>query len=133
MCSGEVLSQVQSGPFPRKDHGHLGKPRRMTFQQELGESLEEGAHDSGEDRTEDQMEHPPFPTYRQLRGGASYYCILAVDHFQELQRIGSRWILHDVQATAYPERLRVHEMLAGTAPFEGLEEAEWERAYTRRG
>lgn len=79
------------------------------------------------------MEHPPLPTYRQLSGGASYYCILAVDHFLELQRIGSRWILHEVHATAYPERLRVHEMLACTAPFEELEAGEWAKAFAKHG
>lgn len=78
------------------------------------------------------MEHPTLPAYRRLQGGASYYCILAVDHFQELQRIGSRWILHEVHATAYPERLRVHEMLACAAPFDELKEAEWSRAYAAR-
>lgn len=79
------------------------------------------------------MEHPTLPAYRRLQGGASYYRILAVDRFHELQRVGSRWILHEVHATAYPERLRVHEMLACTAPFEGLEAEEWAKAFAKHG
>lgn len=78
------------------------------------------------------MEHSALPAYRQLRGGAHYYRILAEDHFEELQRIGSRWLLHEVRATAYPERLRVHEMLACTTPFEELGETEWSRAFAAR-
>lgn len=74
------------------------------------------------------MEHDVWPVYRQLMGGAHYYRIVALDRFQELQRIGSRWVLHEVSATAYPERVRVYEMLDLVEPYRALEEGEWQRA-----
>lgn len=79
------------------------------------------------------MEQPQLPAYRQLSGAAHYYRILSLEHFQELQRIGSRWVLHEVHAAAYPERLRVHEMLACTAPFVELDQGEWVRAFADLG
>lgn len=66
-----------------------------------------------------------FPAYRRLKGGGHYYRITAADRFEELQRMGTRWILHEVHATIYPERLRVQEMLAFEGPFEPLAEHEW--------
>jgi hypothetical protein len=79
------------------------------------------------------MDHPTLPAYRRIRGGASYYRIVAVDHFEELQRIGSRWMFHEVKASAYPERLRIQEMLSCASPFEGSNEAEWARAFAEQG
>ncbi len=69
-----------------------------------------------------------FPIYRRLRGGQHLYRISASDRFEELQRIGARWVLHRVQATAYPELLRIHEMRSETGPFECSDEAEWAAA-----
>jgi len=74
-----------------------------------------------------------FPVYRRLHGGAHLYRITASDRFDELQRIGGRWVLHHVAATAYPELVRVHEMLAASAPYEVAEEAEWARAWCTKG
>lgn len=71
-----------------------------------------------------------FPVYRQLAGGGHFYRIDSPDAFQELQRIGSRLAHHAVHAAAYPEKLRIAEMIACAegryAPFDS---AEWEALY----
>jgi hypothetical protein len=53
-----------------------------------------------------------FPVYRRTSDGLHHYRILAADRFEEVQRIGRRYVFHDVLATAYPERVRVAEMIA---------------------
>lgn len=77
------------------------------------------------------MDKHVFPVYRKLVGGGHYYRIRGEDRFDELQRVGDRWLLHEVSAKAYPERLRVHEMLAPLPPFERSDEAEWIRVLAR--
>ena len=74
------------------------------------------------------MDNEIWPVYRQLVGGSHYYRIQALDRFQELQRIGSRWVLHEVSATAYPERVRVYDMLNLNSPYVPLKEQDWQRA-----
>ncbi len=54
-----------------------------------------------------------LPQYRRSAHGTNYYRIDAPDRFEELQLIGTRVVRHSVEARAYPERLRVMEMLAG--------------------
>ena len=55
-----------------------------------------------------------FPQYRRSAHGANYYRIDAADRFEELQLIGSRVLRHRVEARAYPERVRVMDMLEGS-------------------
>ena len=70
-----------------------------------------------------------FPIFRQLLGGAHYYRIESQDRFTELQRIGARWVIHEVRAHAYPEKVRVHEMIAGgEGRYVTLSPVEWEAA-----
>lgn len=68
-----------------------------------------------------------YPVYRRLVGGSHYYRIIDPTRFEELQRIGARWLFHHVEAKAYPEQLRVREMIDLAGPFEALEVQEWER------
>lgn len=73
------------------------------------------------------MDTEGYPAYRRLAGGGHYYRILDPLRFEELQRVGTRWLHHEVDARAYPEQVRVREMLAMLEPFEPLEEEEWDR------
>lgn len=57
--------------------------------------------------------HSDFPQYRRSAHGTNYYRIDAADRFEELQLIGSRVLRHRVEAQAYPERVRVMDMLEG--------------------
>lgn len=70
-----------------------------------------------------------YPIYRQLAGGAHLYRIDAADRFVELQRIGSRWVKHEVQASMYPEKVRIKEMIESTdGRFLPLSTAAWNAA-----
>ncbi|MCC6542610.1 MAG: hypothetical protein IT225_10355 [Flavobacteriales bacterium] len=73
------------------------------------------------------MDPEAYPVYRCLVGGGHYYRIDRPDHFEELQRIGSRWLYHAVDAKAYPEQLRVREMLSLDGPYDVLDPQEWSR------
>lgn len=53
-----------------------------------------------------------WPQYRRTVSGSNHYRIEADDRFTELQRLGKRWIIHEVRDAPYPERVRIHEMLA---------------------
>lgn len=75
------------------------------------------------------MEQNTFPVYRQLPGGRHYYRIAAYDLFEELQRIGGRWVLHTIHVNAYPERVRLLDMLDGGGPYAPLDPSEWDKVY----
>ena len=60
------------------------------------------------------MEQPAFPTFRELGNGLSRYRIDSATAMVEVQRIGRRFMVHRLDATTYPERLRIHELLAMT-------------------
>lgn len=53
----------------------------------------------------------PYPLYRKLIHGRSFYRIEAADRFTEVQLMGSRAIVHEVIARTYPEMLRMDEMV----------------------
>ena len=67
-----------------------------------------------------------FPVYRRSADSRHFYCIEGEDRFVEVQRIGSRRVLHQVQATQYPERLRIQEMIDGAeGRWLPVERGEW--------
>ena len=53
-----------------------------------------------------------WPQYRRTVSGSNHYRIEAEDRFTELQRLGKRWIVHEVRRAPCPERVRNHEMLS---------------------
>ncbi|MBK6882829.1 MAG: hypothetical protein IPH05_07785 [Flavobacteriales bacterium] len=73
-----------------------------------------------------------FPTYRRLSGADHLYRIDALDRFVELQRIGSRWVRHEVHALAYPEKVRIMEMIEGAdGRFLPIAISEWDAAHAQ--
>jgi len=60
-----------------------------------------------------------------MAGGERYYAIHSPHRFTELQRMGARWLRYEVEATVYPELLRIREMLAMDPPYEAASAAEW--------
>lgn len=47
----------------------------------------------------------------------------------ELQRIGRRWVMHVVDGGAFPEQVRIQEMLRlEEGRYEAISREEWERA-----
>jgi hypothetical protein len=57
---------------------------------------------------------PSFPVYRKLLNGRSVFRITSHTVFAEVQRIGQRYVLFTVEATTWPERLRIADMLEAT-------------------
>jgi hypothetical protein len=72
-----------------------------------------------------------FPQYRCTRNGMHLYRIEADDRFTELQRVGTRWLLHRVHAQAYPEKVRLAELLAGSEEVLEMPGDAFERAIAR--
>lgn len=70
------------------------------------------------------METEPHPIYRCSADGAHLYRIDGPDRFTELQRVGARWVMHVVVASAYPEKVRLAGIVSGadgTIPSDGRE------------
>ncbi len=70
-----------------------------------------------------------YPAYRRMVGGSSLFLIEGPRRFIELQRIGSRLVKHEVEAVAYPEQLRIMDMLScANGAYVVIPREEWERA-----
>lgn len=59
-----------------------------------------------------------FPQYRKYSNNKSYFKIISADEFEEVQLMGSKKIIHQVKAKAYPEKLYIQDML-------NCEESRW--------
>lgn len=69
-----------------------------------------------------------FPAFRRMVGTRRYYRIASERSFTEVEVIGERRLAHHVEAKAYPEMLRISEMLAcSDGVFERITAREWER------
>lgn len=69
-----------------------------------------------------------FPAYRRMVGADHWYRIEGPDAFEEIQRVGRRLVRHAVRAAAYPERLRIAELLAcADGRFAPIGAEEWDR------
>lgn len=57
--------------------------------------------------------HDPreFPCYREMANKLSRYRITSSTTFTEVQQVGSRFVVHDVAATTYPELVRIAELI----------------------
>lgn len=58
----------------------------------------------------------------------AFYRIDSDRAFTEIQVIGSRRVVHRVEAIAYPEMVRIQEMIR-MGVYEPLERREWERQW----
>lgn len=73
-----------------------------------------------------------FPIYRLTADGRHAYRIDAQDRFTEIQVVGRRVLLHEVVATAYPEKLRIVEMIAlADGRYVPLDPGDWQDLYDR--
>lgn len=78
---------------------------------------------------EDRAAGEAFPAYRRLAGAGHLYRIDGPCRFVELQRIGRRWVMHVVDGGAFPEQVRIQEMLRlEDGRYEAISREEWERA-----
>jgi hypothetical protein len=60
------------------------------------------------------MDDPDFPLYRRSVNGLNWYRIDSPTEFTEVQRVGNRYVFHQVKAVIYPEKARVLELIAAT-------------------
>lgn len=68
-----------------------------------------------------------FPQYRRSRDGRHAYRIEGPRAFTEVQVIGSRAVIHRVKDAAYPEQVRIREMIDGSEPYIAMDEREFQR------
>jgi hypothetical protein len=57
------------------------------------------------------FEDKDFPIYRKYANGMRYYKIMSWDSFEEVQKIGSRYIKHVHKVEQYPEKLFIRDLL----------------------
>lgn len=59
----------------------------------------------------DENNNPAFPQFRKYPGGRSWFAIFSPNRFTEYQRMGERWLRHEVNASIHPDRMRIQDML----------------------
>ena len=59
-----------------------------------------------------------YPEYRKLSNNKSFYKINSENSFEELQLIGTSVMRMTVNATKYPEIIRIKDMIDCKPPFE---------------
>ena len=52
-----------------------------------------------------------FPQYRKYATGTSYFKIESLEVFEEVQLMGSRKLVHRIEAKIHPDRMRILDML----------------------
>ncbi|MBP8823630.1 MAG: hypothetical protein KBH07_08305 [Flavobacteriales bacterium] len=57
------------------------------------------------------MEQPRFPLYRRSANALNWYRIESATALVEVQRIGSRYVVHRLAAVAYPEQVRIRSLI----------------------
>lgn len=75
------------------------------------------------------MSDPFIPRWFCTLDGRSLYALEAPDQLVEHQQIGSRHAVHTLEATTYPERLRIADLVDGAAQghVQELSAEEYER------
>jgi len=58
-----------------------------------------------------------FPVFRQLGDLQVLYKIIDDRNFIEYRKVGSKWIIHEVIATQFPEIMRIRDMISLEKPF----------------
>ena len=66
-----------------------------------------------------------YPEYRKLSNNKSFYKIHSENSFEELQLIGTSVMRMTVNATKYPEIIRIKDMIDLRPPFEMSTEEEF--------
>ena len=61
-----------------------------------------------------------FPVFLELPGSQNVYVVEGFETFVEWQRMGGRWIKHEVLAQTWPEKQRILDMLADDGPWERM-------------
>jgi hypothetical protein len=67
-----------------------------------------------------------FPQYRKHTSGKNQYKITGPEQFTEIQSLGSKTLVHEVQAKTYFEKIRIQEMLEAVPPYLASNQAEFD-------
>jgi hypothetical protein len=71
-----------------------------------------------------------FPVFRMLIDGRHFYRITGPDRFTEIQIIGSRRTVHEITAAAYPEKVRVQQMISmSDGLYTEIDAVRWEEEW----
>lgn len=52
-----------------------------------------------------------FPKYRKYVNGQSFFKIISNNAFEEVKKVGSKFILYKVDAKIYPDKVYIQDML----------------------
>jgi len=52
-----------------------------------------------------------FPQYRKYKNGKSFFKIMSMDKFIEIQLIGHQFLKYEMEAKILPDRNYIHDML----------------------
>ena len=55
-----------------------------------------------------------FPVYLKLSNEKSFYIVDSESHLIEYQRLGNKWLRHEVEAKILPERMLIHDLIDET-------------------
>ncbi|MGB3870987.1 MAG: hypothetical protein WBG34_14325 [Flavobacteriales bacterium] len=58
------------------------------------------------------MDQLRFPLYRRSANGLNWYRINSPSELVEVQRVGRKHVIHRLSALAYPEHVRIQELIA---------------------
>ena len=72
-----------------------------------------------------------YPVYRRMQDGTRFYRIESATSFTEIQLIGSKRVVHSIKATAYPEMVRIQDMLQDLETYLPLSENAWAIEFDR--
>ncbi len=73
-------------------------------------------------------ENIKFPQYRRYKNGLSYFKILSLIEFEEIQVIGEKRIVNRIIAEQYPEKVFINDLLF---KYEGFAEEISEEEYVK--
>ena len=62
-----------------------------------------------------------YPKFRKLKGAEVWYRVEGPEHWIEFQRVGTRWLRHEVVVGQHPERMTLHDILHDEERYEVLE------------
>ena len=75
------------------------------------------------------MSDPQFPLYRSSANGLNWYRIESKTVFTEVQRVGSRSVIHLVKAETFPEKVRILELIGLEHGCSECSPEEFEKAF----
>jgi hypothetical protein len=52
-----------------------------------------------------------FPVYRKYKNNKSYFKIIAPNLFEEIQLIGNKKIVKQIEAKQFPEKVFIHDLI----------------------